>query len=177
MTVGTVVAALFAAAGLFAALAGGQQVRSVDPGSGRVEFYSTAGATDDQDPPDIDEIESSQGALAARVDALELQAASQADHSTSSAAADFSGLWVGANGLTYSIAQFGTAAVIEEQSPYGTTAVGEGTIVGDTFRFEFGTYDGSSGEGTLTMTGPGLLSGTFFNDFFGTSTPAVMERL
>ncbi len=177
ITFAGVVAVVFAGMGLALAITRGQDVSAVDPGSGRIEFYSSSQASGEPDSAIVEDIRSSQDVLTTRVDALEQEARAEVGEDVDLGIADFSGLWLGANGLTYSIRQFGDAAVIEEQSTFGTTAVGEGTVSGETFDFDFESFDGSFGRGTLTMSEPGFLSGTFVNDLYGQTTPATMERL
>ncbi|MEM7326319.1 MAG: hypothetical protein AAF531_24755 [Actinomycetota bacterium] len=170
---GALGAFLLAAVALAYGIGRGQDVRSVDPTSGRIEFYSTGG----EDGTDIAQIEARQGELSNRLETLEQQARTGADQgSVPATTADFTGTWSGANGLTYVITQFGTMAVIEERSVYGTTATGEGTVFGDTAEFTYVAYDGSFGRALLTLVSDAEITGTFFNDTYGLSSPAFMTR-
>lgn len=153
------------------ALTSGQQVKTVDPTSGKIEFYARSEAA----PAEVaDEIEGQQDAVEDEVD--ELRDVVREEGDPDARVADFGGTWRGANGLTYQITQFGDAAVIEELSPFGVSAYGEGTIVDDRAVFRYTAFDGSVGEADLTLVSPDRISGTFFSLTTGFGTPASMTR-
>jgi hypothetical protein len=89
---------------------------------------------------------------------------------------DLSGTWYGENGLQYDIQQFGLEAVIQEITMYGVTATGYGEVTEFGVRFAFEAVDGSSGTADLELLGDDRLVGTFDNDTFQTSVPAVLNR-
>lgn len=155
------------------ALASGQQVKEVDPSSGKITFYSSD-RTVDADVARA-EIEGSQDEIDERLDELESDVRSAAPADPAVDVADFGGTWTGSNGLTYQIDQYGDLAVIQELSPFGVSAYGEGTIVGGSALFTFTAYDGTIGEAALSMVDADTITGEFVNYTWGSSF-ATMTR-
>lgn len=84
-------------------------------------------------------------------------------------AIEIGGRWTGTSGLNYDIEQFGAAATITELDAFGNiTAVGQGTIDGDTFRFSYTTAAYTSGSGELVLSFDGSQLDGSFTDFSGT---------
>ena len=161
--------------GLVYAIGRGQEVRTISPTS--IEFYSAAGGEGPGNGPDVAAIEANQAEIDARVEQLEEAAiAEEGAIAPAPDVADFSGLWLGGNGLEYRITQFGETIVIEEVSIYGTSATGEGTVVGDTATFSFIAYDGSFGRGDLRLSGSSTIDASFHNETYGVTSPATLVR-
>lgn len=154
------------------AIVSGQQIDTVNPRTGEIRFYTAGEAAPAAEV--ADDIEEQQEQVEARVEQLEADVRDEGR--TDANVADFGGTWIGANGLTYVINQFGDAAVIEEQSPFGISAYGEGTVFGDVAEFQYTAYDGSVGVAELALVSPDRLSGAFHSFTYGVSTPAEMTR-
>ncbi len=122
------------------------------------------------------QIEEGQPAIEERSSELQTQAQQQATGETAAGTADLSGTWLGDNGFTYVIEQFGDEAVITEIGFGGmTTMVGGGIVDGSLFTFDFQAVDGSFGTGSLELDGD-TLTGSFDNAVSGLSVPAVLRR-
>ncbi len=80
--------------------------------------------------------------------------------------ADVSGEWIGDNGLTYAFQQFGANVTWQEISPYGVTAVGEGSVDGNVVAGRFTAVNNTYGLFRLMLTGDEL-AGTINNDVYG----------
>jgi hypothetical protein len=106
------------------------------------------------------------------------QAVSRArDQATSgSGTVDFAGEWSSNYGLTYVIAQYGDQVVVQERSPYGITAVGQGTVQGDSADFGYEAVDGSIGQAVFTLVDSQTIDANFDNTTFNTSSTAVLKR-
>jgi hypothetical protein len=164
---------LLVAAGVIAyAMARDQDVEGVRFGDGGLEvaFASSRSVSST-------EIEEKQGELEQEVQSLKETAQSEARTAPPApAATDLSGDWAGANGLSYRIQQFGANAVITEMSPFGISAVGQGTVGADGARFSYQAADGSTGEAALRLVNSSTLEGTFTNFSFGTTVPVRLTR-
>lgn len=139
------------------ALWGGQQIKTVGL-NGDITFYERGGPTDETNG----EYEQRQQELDERLSELEKKPPTTGTSTGSSV--DISGVWTGDPGVTYLIEQDGAEAAFTEQSAYGPTAVGYGSIVGAQFTFRFEAVNGSSGTGELTLGSDGSLAGTFTDD-------------
>ncbi len=120
-----------------------------------------------------DQISDSQGDL---TDELE-QASDAIADDTSIADVDISGSWFGlSSGGTYVIEQVGNAATITEVDGFGNiTAVGQGTLAGAVFDFEYVSAAGTSGVGRLQLNSAGALEGFWEDPVFG-SRAALLSR-
>lgn len=167
---------LLAAAVVGVALMKGQDIRSVDPTSGKVEFYSSGEAVSESDVSD------GQQALEGRVRDLEERAREQAggaqapDPGQVPGLVDLNGVWTGDNGLRYQIQQYGQQSVISEVADFGVSATGSGVVSGDTVTYDYWALNGTYGRATLRLTGPRTLEGTFQNLTTGQATPARLTR-
>jgi hypothetical protein len=137
------------------AVSHGQQIKSVGL-SGNITFYERGGSTDEAKG----EYERRQEQLDERLSELE-KAPPAGGTSSGSESADISGVWRGNPGISYLIQQSGAVVSFTEQSAYGQTASGYGTIVGARFTFQFVAVNGSSGTGELTLQADGSLAGGF----------------
>ena len=154
------------------ALLSGQEVKKISP-SGSIEFYSR-GDRAAAEPEVVEEsIAAQQNQIDAEVEQLESNA--QEVGVDNPGLANFDGTWIGANGLTYVISQFGDAAVIEERTEFGTSAYGEGMVDDGRAVFFFTAFDGSQGEAELFLVAENRIEGSFLNYAFGAS-PAVLTR-
>lgn len=158
------------------AMSRGQDIERIDASSGEVSFYPGGGQESAASSEDISDIEDSQAAIDRRVEQLEAAAAQEGASADPTGVADFTGTWSATNGFTYVISQFGDAAVIQEQSLYGTTAYGEGTIDESQASFNFTAFDGSFGTASLQLTGTNQIQASFFNATYGTSSTLFMTR-
>lgn len=181
---GAVGAFAVAIAGLVIAVMRDQDVKSINPKTGVVEFYSTGAAGGASDSSTVSKIEASQSELSSRLDALEQQAGAGTGTTTGEPGAigddNFTGRWRGSNGAIYSFQQVDGEVICQEISPISddlVTAVGSGTVSGSTAVIEYEAFDGSLGVATLTVQGDGSISGTFTNETYGISTPAQMQRI
>lgn len=156
------------------ALMRGQEVREVDPRTGRI-IFATAG--DAAVPADevAERIEGEQDDIAERVERLEERAQVAADP-TIAGTADISGIWTGVDGLTYTIDQFGDQFVLQEHSPFGISAYGEGVVVGDEVFLTFTAFDGTVGEASMVFDGDDELDGSFTNYTWGTTFATLVRR-
>lgn len=154
------------------ALSRGQEVKRVSA-DGSIEFYSSGDRAAAEPEVVRESIEAQQPEVDAQV--ADLAAAAQQSGANDAQVADFGGTWIGANGLTYVISQFGDAAVIEERTAFGTSAYGEGTVRGGRAQFFFVAFDGTQGQADLTLVNESRIEGTFLNFAFG-SSPAVLTR-
>jgi len=95
-----------------------------------------------------------------------------------SASMDLNGVWYGNNGITYQIAQQGTAFTIQEQHPYyGITAVGAGHISGQRLSFDYQTAGYTLGYGELSLSSDGrTLRGSFHDANSGMTMRAYLSR-
>lgn len=155
------------------AMSRGQDVREVKLSEGGLELsFAASGSVSTR------EIEEKQTKLEEQVRALERRAERTAatKEPQPGATADLNGDWLGANGLTYRIQQSGTHAVITEITPYGITAVGEGTVDRETATFGYQAVDGSQGRADLRLVNQSILEGTFRNLTFGTTVAVQMTR-
>jgi hypothetical protein len=124
---------------------------------------------------DQDDLVDAQPALEAQSAAAEENLALQPS-ATQTADVNLSGLWIGAEGLTYQIVQVGAAASITENDQFGNiTAYGEGTVAGPTFTFQFTTAAFTTGAGSLTLDASQTTLQGSFSDGFGTRG-TVLQR-
>lgn len=151
-------------AGLAIYAAKHQGVKTVDFSHGTISFYQVH----------TSQIEQKQSAL--RVAVQQAKSSAQAQATPSSSASDLSGTWQSSAGLTYTITQYGGTAVVEESSPFGLTAVGQGTVAGNTATFDYRAVDGSTGRASLQMVDASTIDASFENDTYGTSTQATLTR-
>jgi hypothetical protein len=153
--------------GIFIAVVRGQDVCAVSATG--VEFCERDDAT-------LREVEEGQARIETQASELQSQAQAQDAAPTAPGTADLTGTWVGDNGFTYVIEQYGDQAVISEVAFDGMkTAVGSGTVEGSDFTFDFQAFDGSVGTGSLERDG-NTLTGSFDNILTGLSTPLVLTR-
>jgi hypothetical protein len=157
--------------GIFVVLAGlavyaatQQGVKTVDFSHGTVSFYQVRSS----------QIQRNQPAL--RVAVRQARSSAQAQATPSPSASDFSGTWRSSSGLTYTVAQYGDQAVVEEHSPFGLTAVGRGTVAGNTTTFDYRAVDGSTGRASFQMVDRSTIEASFESDSYGTSTRATLTR-
>jgi hypothetical protein len=151
--------------GLFAVIGAchnGQALKSVDLKGGKIEYYSSTVGKDISKGT----IEDNQSQVEQRLQELE-SSAQAAPNEDDALARDLTGNWTDTSGRAYRIDQYGAEGVIQEQSPYGVTAVGSGTVHRNRFSFEFQAVDGSSGVGELNILDQNTLRGTFTNFFTG----------
>jgi Protein of unknown function (DUF2510) len=167
---GTLATLLIGVSAVVYAMSRGQDIKRVTP-SGEIEFYSTG------EQLSQGEIENRQGGLEQRVSELEQEAKSRANSGAApQEGADLRGSWIGENGLRYSFQQFGSEVVIQEISPYGVTAAGQGVVQGSSLNFNYQAIDGSFGSGTFNLEDSRTLRGVFNNQTYYLSTPAVLRR-
>lgn len=166
---GTVGSFIIGSAVVGYAMSRGQDVKRIKP-SGEIEFYST------KEELSAQEIRPQQQNLEKRVSELEQEAKNQsASQVATPTSPDLRGNWTGENGLTYTIQQYGDQVVIEEITPYGITAVGQGRVEGDSLNFDYQSLDGSYGRALFSINGD-TLQGSFNNDYYQVSVPAVLYR-
>jgi hypothetical protein len=91
---------------------------------------------------------------------------------------NLTGRWTSPNGLSYVITHDGSDVEIQEWSPiYGLTAVGEGTINGDSIAFEYETTVGTGGRGSLRVgSGGRQLNGSITDTLSGFSQAMSLQR-
>jgi hypothetical protein len=89
---------------------------------------------------------------------------------------DIAGYWDSSSGLTYYIEQYGNNAVVQEQSAYGITAVGEGVVYDTRANFDFRTFNGSVGQAVFYFEASDTIDAYFENYTYGTSSQAVLTR-
>jgi hypothetical protein len=121
------------------------------------------------------EVEQAQPAIEQQASELETQAQAQAIADPATDVADVSGTWIGDDGFTYFIQQFGDQVTITETLGGMTYGVGSGTVTGPLVTFDFNGIDGSFGTGSLELDGD-TLTGSFANFVTGLSSPAVLHR-
>jgi hypothetical protein len=151
-------------AGLAIYAAKHQGVKTVDFSHGTISFYQVH----------TSQIEQKQSVL--RVAVQQAKSSAQAQATPSPSASDLSGTWHSSSGLTYTITQYGGQAVVEENSPFGLTAVGQGTVTGNTATFDYRAVDGSTGRASLQVVDGSTIDASFENDSHGTSTQAALTR-
>jgi hypothetical protein len=90
---------------------------------------------------------------------------------------NIAGAWEG-DGSLYQFYQNGTSVTMEETTPgYGQTAIGEGTINGQTVTITVQTALGSQGTLNVTLSADGRqMSGTYSDTTFGTTSPYTLKR-
>ncbi len=120
-----------------------------------------------------EQVDRSQGDLEAEI----ARANEQLEQETSVASVRIAGDWfVGSLPGSYVIEQVGTAATITEFDGFGNiTAVGQGTLIGSSFTFDYVNAVGFSGFGELTLDPTGNFLSGFFEDDFG-RRPAQLSR-
>ena len=113
-----------------------------------------------------EQIDESQSKLEAELAEANEQIADEAPAATS---VDIAGEWFGeTSGASYLIEQNGTAATITELDMFGNiTAVGRGTLSGDTFSFDYDSAAGTTGFGELTLDVSNQFLNGFWEDAFG----------
>ena len=90
---------------------------------------------------------------------------------------DLNGEWSMSGGISYVITQGGSEAIIEEYTPgLGLTATGAGTVTHQGAQFEFTAINGTTGIGTYSLQGPGVLVGTVSNTTLGWTVPVMLTR-
>ncbi len=151
-------------------LASGQDLRSLDMFGAKFEFSSATAA----EKLDSDTIEESQPDVENQVRELEARAQEGSDASPAPSV-DLTGTWTDSDGSEYLIQQFGSEAVFQENSPYGVTAYGIGSVSSGAFSFDYEVIDGSFGTAQLTIVDSRTLEGTFTN-YLGGSVPALLRR-
>ena len=104
------------------------------------------------------------------------KSSAQAQATPSASGSNFSGTWRSSSGLSYTITQYDDQAVVEESSPFGLTAVGEGAVTGNAATFDYAAVDGSTGRASFRMRGASTIEASFENDSYGTSTQATLTR-
>jgi hypothetical protein len=161
-----VIATAFAAI----ALVRGQDVARVGL-DGQIEFYSRGTSQVDENA-----VRRQQSEIEDRVSSLEQSARSESDNTGAQAGtANIAGAWAG-GGASYTIEQYGTSAVIVEQSTYGVTAYGIGSVSGTQFSFEFEAFDGTTGTGELNLINNQRLVGQFTNYAVNKTVDAILTR-
>jgi hypothetical protein len=122
------------------------------------------------------EVEQAQPALEEQESELQSEAQAAGVAETAPGTVDLTGTWLGDNGFTYAIEQFGEQAVISEIGFGGMiTGVGSGLVDGSVFGFDFQAADTTFGTGSLVLDGD-TLTGSFDNAVTGLSTPLVLRR-
>lgn len=128
------------------------------------------------DSTQLAQLQQSQSTIEQQLAALRQQAQSSGQ-SDAQPAVNISGTWSSSDGFSYQIEQFGGNAVIaEECSCGGITAYGEGQFNGAVFAFDYAAYNGSTGEGQLTLSDSNTLTGAFHNDSSGGTVPVRLTR-
>ena len=89
---------------------------------------------------------------------------------------DISGYWYSNNGLVYQVEQYGNGAVVQEESSYGVTAVGEGVVYNDRADFNYRAFNNSSGQAIFYFRSDGTILAEFNNATYGTSSQAILTR-
>lgn len=91
---------------------------------------------------------------------------------------NLSGIWYGQNGLSYQISQDGDFVTIQEMNPlYGVTAVGQGSVQGESVVIDYQTASYTQGVANLTMSPEGRsLNGTFRDNYTGYTVPVTLNR-
>lgn len=139
----------------------------IDPGGGlSIAFQPRGEVTKEQ-------VDEAQPELKGQAAAIEERIKAEASP-TAPTDVDVSGTWQGANGLMSMFDQYGDRVSLQELSPYGITAVGDGIVLGDTVSGSFTAVDGTRGGFRLVNRGD-TLQGSFTN-YYG-QFPASMERI
>jgi hypothetical protein len=120
------------------------------------------------------EVQANQPALEDRLERIESNLQERSPEAT--ATIDISGSWRGENGFDYFFEQFGDTFTFSEESSYGLTATGQGTINGDRLRLTFEAWNESTGRAEMVLAGNGVLSGTVTNDTYQVSDYLSMSR-
>ena len=89
---------------------------------------------------------------------------------------NISGYWYSNSGLVYYVEQYGNGAVVQEESSYGVTAVGEGVVYDDHADFNYRAFNNSSGQAIFDFRGDGTILAEFSNTTYGTSSQAILTR-
>lgn len=150
---------------MWAILHNHQQIQSVSK-DGTITFYDTS------------QIQDQQSNAQQQLHDLQQQAQASGAASPAQPGVDIAGNWIGSNGLTYVIEQYGGAVVVQEYcSCGGITAVGEGGFDGTVADVRYRAVDGSTGAAEFTLTSPDSLVGQFHNDTSGTTSgPVALSR-
>jgi hypothetical protein len=122
------------------------------------------------------EVAQAQPAIEEQASQLESEAQAQGTGAVAADVADITGTWLGDNGLTYVIQQFGNQATFSEIGFGGmTTATGSGFVEDSAYTFDFASFDSSGGTGRLRIDGD-TMTGSFTNLFTGITTPLTLRR-
>ena len=122
------------------------------------------------------EVAQAQPSIEERASQFENEAQAQGTGAIAADVVDITGAWLGDNGLTYVIQQFGNQATFSEIGFGGmTTATGSGLVDDSAYTFDFASFDGSGGTGRLRLDGD-TMSGSFSNLFTGITTPLALRR-
>jgi hypothetical protein len=122
------------------------------------------------------EVAQAQPAIEEQASQLESEAQAQGTGAVAADVADITGTWLGDNGLTYVIQQFGNQATFSEIGFGGmTTATGSGFVEDSAYTFDFASFDSSGGTGRLRLDGD-TMTGSFTNLFTGITTPLTLRR-
>ena len=89
---------------------------------------------------------------------------------------NISGYWYSNSGLVYQVEQYGNGAVVQEESSYGVTAVGEGLVFDDHADFNYRAFNNSSGQAIFSFRSDGTILAEFNNTTYGTSSQAILTR-
>lgn len=175
ITSGGVVALLLVGVVLWAIFHNHQQPSEVDfAGLGSISFSQNGQNASDN--TQLTQLQQSQATIEQQLAALRQQAQSTGQ-SGAQPDVSISGTWSSPDGFSYEIEQFGGNAVIaEECSCGGITAYGEGQFNGSVFEFDYQAYNGSTGEGQLTLSGADTMTGAFHNDSNGVTVPVQLTR-
>lgn len=153
---------LLAGLAIFAAVR--QGVDAIDLKNGTITFSSVR-------PSDI---AARQTAVASQVAAAE-QRAQRAQQEPAVSVPDVSGDWRADSGLIYRITQYGDQFVLQELSPYGVTAYGQGQVTGQRADFTFWAFNSTTGTGEFQVMDDRTMHAWFQNSQ-GLSSQAVLSR-
>jgi hypothetical protein len=143
-----------------------QGVRSINFKQGTISFQNVRPA----------DIKNSQPLIRSDLSAAKGRAQAQAQSVSAPSVPNISGYWYSNSGLSYYINQYGNNAVVEEESSYGITAVGEGVVYDSQADFDFRAYNGSNGLAVFYFQSNGTIDATFENYTYGTTSNAVLTR-
>jgi hypothetical protein len=159
---GLLVFVVLAGIGIYAAVH--QGVSSINFKQGTISFQ----------PLHPSSIKNNQSALQSELS--QARANAQAQAAPAPSVLNIAGYWHSSSGYTYDIEQYGANVVIQEETPYGITAVGEGQVSGSEADFDYRAYDGSTGEAIFAIESSTTIDATFENYSYGTTSQAILTR-